>query len=176
VFLTYYNPLLAFGLKAFCLTAVECGVDGVIVADLPPEESAPLRSLAEPAGLDLIHLVAPTSTPDRMRKIARASSGFLYMVSLTGVTGARSELPAELARHLRTLRGITTKPICVGFGIGTPAQAEAVGQAADGVIVGSAIVQLVEKHAGSPELVTRVGDFIASLKAPLRLARSATVA
>ena len=82
----------------------------------------------------------------------------------------------ELARHLRTLRGITTKPICVGFGIGTPAQAEAVGQAADGAIVGSAIVQLVEKHAGSPELVTRVGDFIASLKAPLRLARSATVA
>jgi tryptophan synthase alpha chain len=176
VFLTYYNPLLAFGLKAFCLTAVECGVDGVIVADLPPEESAPLRSLAEPAGLDLIHLVAPTSTPDRMRKIARASRGFLYMVSLTGVTGARSELPAELALHLRTLRGITTKPICVGFGIGTPAQAEAVGQAADGVIVGSAIVQLVEKHAGSPELVPRVGDFIASLKAPLRLARSATVA
>ena len=176
VFLTYYNPLLAFGLKAFCLTAVESGVDGVIVADLPPEESGPLRSLAEPAGLDLIHLVAPTSTPDRMRKIARASHGFLYMVSLTGVTGARSELPSELTQHLRTLRGITTKPICVGFGIGTPAQAQAVGQVADGVIVGSAIVQLVEKHAGSSELVTRVGDFIASLKAPLRLARSGTVA
>ena len=172
VFLTYYNPLLAFGLKAFCQTAVECGVDGVIVADLPPEESLPLRSFAEPAGLDMIHLVAPTSTPDRMRKIARASSGFLYMVSLTGVTGARAELPAELSQHLRTLRGITTKPICVGFGIGTPAQAEAVGRAADGVIVGSAIVQLVEKHAGSSELVTKVGDFIASLKEPLRLACS----
>src|SRR5258707_1343332 len=136
------------GDKAFRLTAGECGVDGVIVADLPPEESAPLRALAEPAGLDLIHLVAPTSAPDRMRKIARASSGFLYMVSLTGVTGARAELPAELALHLRTLRGITTKPICVGFGIGTPAQAEAVGQAADGVIVGSAIVRLAETPAG----------------------------
>ena len=116
----------------------------------------------------MIHLVAPTSTPDRMRKIARASSGFLYMVSLTGVTGARAELPAELQQHLRALRAITTTPICVGFGIGTPAQAAAVGQAADGVIVGSAIVQLVEQHAGSSELVSRIGDFIASLKEPLR--------
>ena len=149
VFLTYYNPILAFGLKAFCLTAVECGWTESSSRTFRPRSPAPLRSLAEPAGLDLIHLVAPTSTPDRMRKIARASRGFLYMVSLTGVTGARTELPAELALHLRTLRGITTKPICVGFGIGTPAQAEAVGQAADGVIVGSAIVQLVEKHAGS---------------------------
>ncbi len=161
VFLTYYNPILAFGLKAFCGTAVESGVDGVIVAD-------PLRAEAHAAGLDVIHLVAPTSTPDRMRKIAQASSGFLYMVSLTGVTGARAQLPAELAQHLRTLRGITTKPICVGFGIGTPDQAAAVGQAADGVIVGSAIVQLVEKHAGAGDLVTKIGDFIASLKEPLR--------
>jgi tryptophan synthase alpha chain len=168
VFFTYYNPLLAFGLKAFCGTAVESGVDGVMVVDLPPEESGPLRGEAHAAGLDLIHLVAPTSTPDRMRKIARASSGFLYMVSLTGVTGARAELPAELAQHLRTLRGITTKPICVGFGIGTPAQAAAVGQAADGVIVGSAIVQLIEKHSGAADLATKVGDFIASLKEPLR--------
>jgi tryptophan synthase alpha chain len=168
VFLTYYNPILAFGLKAFCGTAVESGVDGVIVADLPPEESGLLGAEAHAAGLDLIHLVAPTSTPDRMRKIAQASSGFLYMVSLTGVTGARSQLPAELQQHVRTLRGITTKPICVGFGIGTPEQAAAVGQAADGVVVGSAIVQLVEKHAGSADLVTRIGDFIASLKEPLR--------
>ena len=152
---------------------MECGVDGVIVADLPPEESGPLRAEAHVAGLDLIHLVAPTSTPDRMRKIARASSGFVYMVSLTGVTGARAQLPAELAQHLRTLRGITTKPICVGFGIATPAQAAAVGRAADGVIVGSAIVQLVEKHAGNPDLVTKIGDFIASLKDPLRPAPTA---
>ncbi len=168
VFLTYYNPLLAFGLKAFCVTAVECGVDGVIVAALPPEEARPLRSEAEAAGLDLIHLVAPTSPPDRMRAIARAATGFLYMVSLTGVTGARAELPPDLLQHLRTLRGITTKPICVGFGIGTPEQAAAAGRAADGVIVGSAIVQLVERHGGSEELVGRVGDFVASLKEPLK--------
>lgn len=172
VFLTYYNPILAFGLKAFCGTAAESGVDGVIVADLPPEESGPLRVEAQAAGLDLIHLVAPTSTPERMRKIAQASSGFLYMVSLLGVTGARTQLPAELQQHLRALRGITTKPICVGFGIGTPEQAASVGEAADGVIVGSAIVQLVEKHAGSGDLVTTIGDFIASLKEPLRRAGS----
>jgi len=168
VFLTYYNPVLAFGLKAFCRTAVEAGVEGLIVADLPPEEAGPLRSHADAARLDLIHLVAPTSTPERMRKIAHASGGFLYMVSLTGVTGARAELPGDLLQHLRTLRGITTKPICVGFGIGTPEQAAAVGHAADGVIVGSAIVQIVEKHAGTDALVGTVGDFVASLKEPLK--------
>ena len=168
VFLTYYNPVLAFGLKAFCRTAVEAGVEGLIVADLPPEEAAPLRAEADPADLDLIHLVAPTSTPERLRKIARATGSFIYMVSLTGVTGARAELPPDLARHLRALRGITTKPICVGFGISTPEHAALVGRFADGVIVGSAIVNLVERHAGSPELLSKVGDFIAALKAPLR--------
>jgi tryptophan synthase alpha chain len=168
VFLTYYNPILAFGLKAFCRTSVEAGIDGVIVADLPPEESGPLRSEAMAAGLDLIHLVAPTSTPERMRKIARASEGFVYMVSLTGVTGERTTLAPELTQQLRAFRAITTKPVCVGFGIGTPEQAALVGRLADGVIVGSAIVRLVEQHASSPELLGQVGDFIAGLKAPLR--------
>jgi len=168
VFLTYYNPLLAFGLGAFCRTAIEVGADGVIVADLPPEEAGPLRAEADPAGLDVIHLVAPTSTPARMRKIARASGSFIYMVSLTGVTGTRRELPPDLAGHLRALRGITTKPICVGFGISTPEHAALVGRVADGVIVGSAIVDLVERHTGSPMLLSEVGDFVAALKAPLR--------
>jgi tryptophan synthase alpha chain len=168
VFLTYYNPILAFGLKAFCRTSVEAGIAGVIVADLPPEESGPLRAEAMEAGLDLVHLVAPTSTPERMRKIARASEGFVYMVALTGVTGERTALAPELAQQVRALRAITTKPVCVGFGIGTPEQAALVGQLADGVVVGSAIVRLVEQHASSTELLARVGDFIAGLKAPLR--------
>jgi len=168
VFLSYYNPILAFGLKAFCRTAVEAGVDGVIVADLPPEEAGPLHVEAEAAGLELIHLVAPTSTPDRMRKIAKATGSFIYMVSLTGVTGTRAELPPDLAQHLRALRGITTKPICVGFGISGPEQAAAVARFADGVIVGSAIVKLVERYGGSPELLVQVGDFIAALKKALR--------
>ena len=168
VFLTYYNPILAFGLKAFCRTAVEAGIDGVVVPDLPPEEAGPLAAEAAPAGLDLIHLVAPTSTPDRMRKIARASRGFVYMVSLTGVTGERTTLPGELAQQIRALRAITTQPVCVGFGISTPEQAAEVGALADGVNVRSAIVRLVERSRDTPELLPRVGDVIASLKAPLR--------
>ncbi len=168
VFLTYYNPVHAFGLKAFAHEAVEAGVDGVIVADLPPEEAGPLATEAQSAGLDLIHLVAPTSPPDRMRLIARKSRGFVYFVSLTGVTGARATLPPDLTENLRQLRAVTTKPICVGFGISTPDQVAAVAPYADGVIVGSAIVRLVETQAGSDRLVPEVGAFIASLKASLR--------
>lgn len=168
VLLTYYNPVLAFGLKAFARTAAEAGVDGVIVADLPLEEAGPLAAAAEGTGLDLVHLVAPTSTPERVRRIARKSRGFIYAVSLTGVTGERSQLPRDLAAQIRTLRLVTTKPVCVGFGIGDPDQVAAVGRLADGVIVGSAIVRLIEERAGSPTLVDDVGDFIAALKAPLR--------
>ena len=171
VYLSYYNPILAFGLKAFCQSAVDAGADGVIVADLPPEEAGPLREEATAAGLCLIHLAAPTSPPDRLRKVARASTGFIYVVSLTGVTGVRRDLPEDLAHNLRALRAVTTKPICVGFGISTPEQAAAVGRLADGAIVGSAIVELVERHAGTRDLVPAVGEFIASLKAPLREGR-----
>jgi len=168
VLLAYYNPVLAFGLKTFARTAADAGVDGVIVADLPPEEADPLAAEAEAAGLDLIHLVAPTSTPPRVRLIARRSRGFIYVVSRTGVTGERQELPPDLATQIRTLRLVTTKPVCIGFGISTPAQVAAIGRLADGAIVGSAIVRLVEERAGSPTLVEDVGTFIAELKAPLR--------
>jgi len=169
VLLTYYNPVLAFGLKAFARAAVDVGVDGAIVADLPPEEADPLAAEAEAAGLDLIHLVAPTSTPARVRLIARRSRGFIYVVSLTGVTGERQELPPDLAAQIRTLRLATTKPVCVGFGISTPAQVAAIGRLADGAIVGSAIVRMIEDHTGSPTLVAEVGKFIAALKEPLRI-------
>jgi tryptophan synthase alpha chain len=168
VLMTYYNPLLAFGLKAFARTAADAGVDGLIVVDLPPEESAPLRVETAAAGLDVIHFVAPTSTPSRMRLVARASQGFIYLVSLTGVTGERQDLPPDLAAQVRALRLVTTMPICVGFGISRPEQAAAVGRLADGVIVGSAIVRLVEERAGKPSLVDDVGRFIEALKAPLR--------
>jgi tryptophan synthase alpha chain len=173
VLLTYYNPLLAFGLKAFARAAADAGVDGVIVADLPPEEAEPLAAEAEVVGIDLIHLVAPTSTRERLRLIARRSRGFIYVVTLTGVTGERRDLPEDLATQVRALRLVTTKPICVGFGIGRPEQVAVVGGLADGVIVGSAIVRLVEERAASPTLVEDVGRFIAELKAPLRRAREA---
>jgi len=168
VLMTYYNPILSFGLPAFAETAAKVGVDGVIVVDLPPEEAAELRAETDAAGVDVIYLVAPTSTPDRVRLIARQSRGFVYLVSLTGVTGERDRLPPDLEAQVRALRLVTTKPVCVGFGIGRPEQAAAVGRLADGVIVGSAIVRVVEEHLGSPSLVTDVGDFIASLKEPLR--------
>jgi tryptophan synthase alpha chain len=166
--MTYYNPVFVFGLKGFARTAVDAGVDGLIVPDLPYEESGPLRAEAEPAGLDLVQFVAPTSTPSRVKAIARLSRGFIYLVSLTGITGERRELPRDLDAQIRTLRLVTTKPVCVGFGVSTPEQAAAVGKLADGVIVGSALVRLIERHAGTPELIDQFGTVIESLKAPLR--------
>jgi tryptophan synthase alpha chain len=168
VLLTYYNPVFVFGLRAFAQAAAKVGVDGVIVPDLPPEEADALAAEAEPAGLDVVLLVAPTSTRERLRLIARRSRGFIYLVSLTGVTGERAALPRDLEAQIRALRLVTTKPVCVGFGIGRPEQAAAVGRLADGAIVGSAIVRLVEERRGSPALVGDVGDFVAALKAPLR--------
>jgi tryptophan synthase alpha chain len=168
VALSYYNPVLAFGLGAFAEAAVLAGLDGLIVADLPPEEAGPLDRAARAAGLDLIHLLAPTSTPARMRLIARRSRGFIYVVSVTGVTGVRDTLPADLVRQLRALRLITTQPICVGFGIATPEHARTLAPYADGLIVGSALVRLVEHHRGTPHMIAAVGDFIESMKAPLR--------
>ncbi len=173
VLMTHYNPVLAFGLKSFARTAADAGADGVIVPDLPYEESEPLRAEAEPAGLDVIQLVAPTSTPARVKMLARISGGFVYLVSLTGVTGERRELPRELEAQLRALRLVTTKPICVGFGVSSPEQVATVGRIADGVVVGSAIVRTVEQHADTATLIDKVGDFIATLKEPLRASSSA---
>jgi tryptophan synthase alpha chain len=166
--MTYYNPVLAFGLKSFARTAIDAGADGVIVPDLPYEESDPLRAEAEPAGLDLVQFVAPTSPAARLKAIARLARGFIYVVSVTGITGERRTLPPELDAQIRTLRLITTKPLCVGFGVSTPEQVGAVGKLADGVLVGSAIVRLVEKHTGDPALVDEVAKFITTLKSPLR--------
>jgi tryptophan synthase alpha chain len=117
----------------------------------------------------MVYMVAPTSTPARVRTIARLSRGFIYLVSLTGVTGERRDLPPDLDAQVRTLRLVTTKPVCVGFGVSTPAHVAAVGRLADGVAVGSAIVRTVEQHTGTPTLIEEVGKFIASLKAPLRV-------
>jgi len=166
--MTYYNPVLAFGLKSFARTAIDAGADAVIVPDLPYEESDPLREEAEPAGLDLVQFVAPTSPAARVKAIARLARGFIYVVSVTGITGERRTLPPGLDAQIRTLRLVTTRPLCVGFGVSTPEQVGAVGKLADGVLVGSAIVRLVERHTGDTGLVDEVAKFIASLKAPLR--------
>jgi tryptophan synthase alpha chain len=169
VLMTYYNPVLAFGLKSFARTAADAGADGVIVPDLPYEEAGPLRAETEPAGLDFVQMVAPTSTPPRMRAIARLSGGFVYVVSVMGITGERRGLPPDLEAQIRALRLVTTRPLCVGFGVATAEQVGAVGRLADGVIVGSAIVRLVERHTGDPKLVHEVGNFIEALKSPLKV-------
>jgi tryptophan synthase alpha chain len=170
VLMGYYNPVFAFGLKSFARAAADAGVDGVIVPDLPIEEAEPLESEAGPAGLDVIQLVAPTSSPARVRAIARRSRGFIYVVSVTGITGERREVSKDLGGQIRTLRAVTTKPVCVGFGISDASQVATVGRLADGVAVGSAIVRMIEERGQSPALADDVGAFLASLKAPLKVA------
>jgi tryptophan synthase alpha chain len=168
ILMTYLNPLHRYGLDKVTRDLARAGVAGLIVPDCPIDESGPLGEAAERAGLDLVALAAPTSGPERLRRIVRASRGFVYLVPLTGITGERTELPADLVRLVRDLRAVTTKPIGVGFGISTPEQVAAVVRHADAAIVGSAIVRLVERLAEDPALVTKVGDFIASLKMATR--------
>jgi tryptophan synthase alpha chain len=165
VLMTHLNPLHRHGLESVMRDLAEAGFAGLIVPDLPLEESAPVDRAARAAGLDLVQLAAPTSGPERLRRIARHSRGFVYLVALTGITGERSALPPDLVGLVRDLRAVTTKPVCVGFGISTPAHVAEVARYADGVIVGSAIVRLVESLAGDPALVRKVGDFVAELKA-----------
>lgn len=140
VFMGYYNPILKYDLKKFARDAFEVGVDGVIVPDLPFEESDDLQHAASSQDLNLIFLAAPTSSTERLKKITHATRGFLYLVSLTGVTGIRDGLPEGLENFVARTREVTNKPVCVGFGISTPENARRVAKIADGVIVGSALV------------------------------------
>ena len=137
----YVNPMLAYGLEEFIADAAEAGVDGLIVPDLPPEEAEELESLCTAQGLALVYLLAPTSTPERIKRAAEKSRGFIYLVSLTGVTGDRNELPPDLGDFVTRVRAQTDTPLAVGFGIGNGDQARTVAQLADGVIVGSALVK-----------------------------------
>ena len=141
VLMTYLNPVLAYGLPKFMADARRAGVDGLIPVDLIPEEAE--EFLREAQGLEVTFLCSPTCTPERMKRIADASTGFIYLVSVKGVTGARSEMPSDLAETVARLRSVTTKPIYVGFGISTPQHAEAVARVADGVVVGSAVLKLI---------------------------------
>jgi tryptophan synthase alpha chain len=145
VFMTYYNPVLKFGLKQFCSECVRAGIDGLIIPDLPPEEGEELEKSTRRQGLDLIYLLSPASTEERIELVARKSCGFIYLVSLTGVTGTRDKLPEELENFVARVRERTEKPLCVGFGVSTPEQARRVAKVADGVIVGSRIIQLMEE-------------------------------
>ncbi|MBU1147388.1 MAG: tryptophan synthase subunit alpha [Candidatus Omnitrophica bacterium] len=162
-FLTYYNLIHHYGLERFAQKASSCGVDGVIIPDLPPEESQDLRRIAKKKNLSIIHLAAPTSSRQRLKKIADVSTGFIYYVSLTGTTGARKELPKELSSSLRAIKRVTKKPVCVGFGISRADQVRSISKLADGVIVGSAIIKVVERNTNRKYLVRRVGAFVKRL-------------
>ena len=145
VFMTYYNPVLKFGLEQFCLKCAEVGIDGLIIPDLPPEEGQELEKSTRSHGLDLVYLLSPASTEERIRLVVGKASGFIYLVSLTGVTGARDELPQELEGFVARVRARTEKPLCVGFGVSTSEQARRIARVANGVIVGSRIIQLLDE-------------------------------
>ncbi|HEY32984.1 MAG TPA: tryptophan synthase subunit alpha [Dehalococcoidia bacterium] len=163
-FMTYYNPVLHYGLEVFCTACAKAGVEGLIVPDLPPDESTDLDNAARNHGLDLIFLLTPTSTTERIRLVVEKSRGFVYVVSLLGVTGARDSLPTGLRDFVGRIRQETAKPLCVGFGISTPDQARQVGQLADGVIVGSRLVQLIRDDKPPYESVT---SFVRGLRVAL---------
>jgi tryptophan synthase alpha chain len=148
----YFNPVLQYGVEGFFRDAKEVGVDGVLLVDLPPEEGAELRRAAKKNGLGLIFLLAPTSQPKRIDLVGRKGSGFIYYVSLTGITGARLSEGLGQQAALKYLRKSSPLPICVGFGIKDPHQAKQVARFGDGVVVGSALVQVLEKHPGRKSL------------------------
>lgn len=170
----YFNPIFRYGCERFCGDAKRAGVDGVLVVDLPPEEAHELAAPARADGLDLIYLLAPTTPPERSRMIALSATGFLYYVSVTGVTGARAALASDLEPKVTALKSITDLPIGVGFGISTPDQARQVARFADGVVVGSAFSQMIELHAASEGLVAAVGEFAGALKQAIITARVGT--
>jgi tryptophan synthase alpha chain len=166
--MTYYNLLLRPGLSHFCAQAKEAGVDGLIIPDVPIDEAEELMAAAAANALDLVQFVAPTSPPDRVAKAAQAATGFVYCVSLTGVTGTRAALPERFKETVREARRHTQTPIAVGFGIASPDQVRAVAQIADAVIVGSAIVKLCGLGLPESELVRQVSEFVGELKAATR--------
>ena len=168
ILMTYFNPIFRFGLKAFAEGCKRSGIDGVIIPDLPPEEAGTWIREAIGLKLDTIFLAAPTSPPSRVRKVIRCSRGFIYYVSITGVTGVRRELSGELELAVKKIQKQSKRPVAVGFGISTPEQAKMVSRFADGIIVGSAIVKVIEENLKNPDLIARVGKFIASFSDALK--------
>ena len=163
ILFSYFTPLLQFGVERLAEECVRAGVDGLLATDLVPEEAADFNAVLSSRGLDQIFLVAPTTSDARLSMIAGRASGFVYAVSRAGVTGAREQMSDEARRLVGRVRGVTDLPVAVGFGISTAAQVADVWAYADAAVVGSALVAEIEKHAGSPDLVARVGAFTRSL-------------
>lgn len=166
--MTYYNPLFAYGVRRFVEDAVAAGVDGLIVPDLPPEEAEELEAACRQAGVATIYLLAPTSTDERIRFVASHCTGFIYLVSVTGITGARADLPPDLADFVARVRKYTNLPLAVGFGIATGEQAAAVARIADGVIVGSALVKAATGEAGLAQVTALGKELVMGAHTPRR--------
>jgi tryptophan synthase alpha chain len=162
--MTYYNPIFCFGDERFIRRAKACGVDGVIVPDLPPEEASAFIRGASRNQIAMVCFIAPTTAPGRIKYISKIARGFIYYVSLTGVTGTRKKLPADLLAQIRRIKSSSDKPVCVGFGVSNPGQVRQVCKIADGVIVGSAIVKRISQNIGRPDLVKKVSSYILRLK------------
>ena len=167
ILMTYYNTVMAMGEQQFCHEAAAVGVDGVIVPDMPPEEAGVLQKASAARGPCLIFLLAPTSTPARITDVITRTHGFIYYVSMTGVTGAKLQNMDSIQRQVRALQRKTRKPVAVGFGIATPDEARHIAAFADGVIVGSALVRTIEEHRHAPDFIQAIGRFTADLKAAL---------
>jgi len=165
---SYLNPLLRYGFDALAKHSAEAGVDGVLMTDLCIEEAEDAVRRVRAQGLDTVFLAAPTSTDQRLRRVAEQSSGFIYLVSRTGITGEQASLSSSAASLTEKMRTLTSLPIAVGFGISTPEQVRVVGAIADGVVVGSAIVRFIEEHATDASLPQELEQFVRKLSAPLR--------
>ena len=164
IVMTYYNIILQYGLKRFTDDAVRAGIDGAIIPDLPPEEASEFVGYARDASLATVFLLAPTSTEERIKKVTDTASGFVYYVSMTGITGARLANLQEIKGRIPQIQKYTDLPVAVGFGISGPDEARKISRWADGVIVGSALVRLIEDNRGKKQLLTRVTGFVNSLK------------
>lgn len=165
---SYYDPILTYGPKAFCRDAVAAGADGLLVADLPPGKSEEMAPLLDGGDFDLIRLITPATPKERMARIATEASGFLYLVSMTGVTGSDGLDVAAVGRRAAELRALSDIPVCVGFGISTPEEVAAVGAVADGVIIGSAFERMIEQNIDSPDLPAMLAEMVRHYKAAMR--------
>ena len=162
VLMTSFNPIFVYGQKEFVADAVKAGVDGVIIPDLPHEEAEEFLAIAD--GLDMIFLLAPTSTPDRVQQIGKISKGFIYYISLTGTTGTKESLSVGLEEKVSEIKNSVSLPVLVGFGISGPEQAAEVAKVSDGVILGSAIVKLIETNSNPVERDRKLGEFLTSIQ------------
>jgi tryptophan synthase alpha chain len=164
VLMGYYNPFLSYGIERFTDDSAESGVDGLIIPDLPPEEGGELIRHARRKNLATVFLLAPTSTDERIKLVSNFSTGFIYYVSLTGVTGSRDNLPEGIEKKIQNIRKFTDLPVCVGFGVSKPDQAKMLSKFADGVIVGSAIIKIILEGKNQKETVKKISNFIIGLK------------